>query len=91
MAALSWQYVIRRSSGLSLSFDSNLLFLRYVQELETRLLHMETLFNQVTPILEEVGRPENAGASSFIDHPLSSSSIVATVVVKYINGVTRSC
>ncbi|CCM02825.1 uncharacterized protein FIBRA_04937 [Fibroporia radiculosa] len=27
----------------------------YVQELEARLLHMETLFQQVTPILEQVG------------------------------------
>jgi len=63
-AALSRQYVIiiRRSSALSL--DANLPHHRYVQELETRLLHMETLFNQVTPILEQVGHSENTSASS---------------------------
>lgn len=34
---------------------TSLLVASYVQELEARLLHMESLFQQVTPILEQVG------------------------------------
>ena len=33
-----------------------IIFASYVQELEARLLHMETLFQQVAPILEQVGQ-----------------------------------
>lgn len=46
---------------------------QYVQELETRLLHMETLFNQVTPILEQLGQSEKTSA------PSSSSQTPASI------------
>lgn len=46
---------------------------QYVQELETRLLHMETLFGQVTPILEQLGQSEKTSA------PSSSSQTPATI------------
>jgi len=95
-AALSRQYVIiitRRSSGLFLV--SNLPFPRYVQELETRLLHMETLFNQVTPILEQVGQSENASASSSSSQSpalinLSSAAVIQKVLpqMQEMRGVT---
>lgn len=83
-AALSRQYVIdHRSSGISPI--ANLSFLRYVQELETRLLHMETLFNQVTPILEQLGQSENASASSSTSPspahiPPSSAAVIQKVL-----------
>jgi len=60
-------------------------FSRYVQELETRLLHMETLFNQVTPILEQLGQPETNGSSSSTSQspvPISPSS--AAVIQKVL-------
>ncbi|KAG6820448.1 hypothetical protein H0H93_000444 [Arthromyces matolae] len=34
---------------------------RYVQELEARLLHMESLFKQVTPVLEQLGPVATGG------------------------------
>ncbi|KAF8917781.1 fungal-specific transcription factor domain-containing protein [Mucidula mucida] len=42
----------------------------YVQELEARLLHMESLFKQVAPVLEQIGTTNNGGAS-----PPSDSSV----------------
>lgn len=43
-------------------------FPSYVQELEARLLHMESLFSQITPVLEQLGPslgvPSPAGPSS---------------------------
>ncbi|KAK0206288.1 fungal-specific transcription factor domain-containing protein [Desarmillaria ectypa] len=36
----------------------------YVQELEARLLHMESLFKQVAPVLEQIGTSTNSAASS---------------------------
>ena len=36
----------------------------YVQELEARLLHMESLFQQITPILEQVGKADGLDLSS---------------------------
>lgn len=78
------------SSRLSIVF-------RYVQELETRLLHMETLFNQVTPILEQLGQSEKIGASpptsqtpSLISP--SSAAIVQKVLpqMQEMQGVTPS-
>lgn len=37
---------------------------RYVQELEARLLHMESLFTQITPVLEQLGPSANSAASA---------------------------
>ncbi|KIK08566.1 hypothetical protein K443DRAFT_672578 [Laccaria amethystina LaAM-08-1] len=36
----------------------------YVQELEARLLHMESLFSQIAPVLEQIGPSANVVASS---------------------------
>ncbi|OBZ76527.1 Transcriptional activator protein acu-15 [Grifola frondosa] len=55
----------------------------YVQELEARLLHMESLFHQVAPILEQVGQatgldltnltsPASAGAPGSVPNVLQS-------------------
>jgi len=48
-------------------------------------MHMETLFDQVTPILEQLGQSENSVASSSVSHsptPISSSS--AAVIQKVL-------
>ncbi|KAI0080746.1 hypothetical protein K474DRAFT_1589402 [Panus rudis PR-1116 ss-1] len=48
----------------------------YVQELEARLLHMESLFQQVAPILEQVGQTGNVDLSKLVasaGNPASSS------------------
>lgn len=41
----------------------------YVQELEARLQHMESLFQQVAPILEQVGQATGIDASSLASAP----------------------
>ena len=95
-AALSRQYVIDHiSSGLPTV--AYLSFCRYVQELETRLLHMETLFNQVTPILEQFGQSENNGASSSASQspapiPPSSTAVIQKVLpqMQEMRGVVPS-
>ncbi|EIN10686.1 hypothetical protein PUNSTDRAFT_119596 [Punctularia strigosozonata HHB-11173 SS5] len=45
----------------------------YVQELEARLMHMESLFNQITPVLEQMGHsPASLGLPT---DPTSGSSL----------------
>ncbi|THH33707.1 hypothetical protein EUX98_g391 [Antrodiella citrinella] len=46
----------------------------YVQELEARLLHMETLFQQVTPILEQVGQASGLDISQLAAAAAASGS-----------------
>ncbi|KAJ3523020.1 hypothetical protein NM688_g8792 [Phlebia brevispora] len=46
----------------------------YVQELEARLLHMETLFQHVAPILEQVGQASGIDMSSFTTNMMPSGS-----------------
>lgn len=62
-AALSRQYV---ATPLCAHVPSH--FPSYVQELEARLLHMESLFSQITPVLEQLGPslgvPAPAGPSA---------------------------
>jgi hypothetical protein len=41
---------------LGTTYEVMIIVASYVQELEARLLHMETIFKQVTPILEQVGQ-----------------------------------
>lgn len=60
---------------------------QYVQELETRLLHMENLFNQVTPILEQLGQTEKSSPSpsaSTSQTPVPVSSSSAAVIQKVL-------
>ena len=79
------QTVCHRPQILAFILVTYLPFSRYVQELETRLLNMETLFNQVTPILEQLDQSESNAASSSTSHPpapISSSS--AAVIQKVL-------
>ena len=46
----------------------------YVQELEARLLHMETLFQQVAPILEQVGQASGIDISSLTGSAVPAAS-----------------
>src|SRR6267154_74229 len=50
-AALSRQWVFPHHQPRPLTHRPN----SYVQELEARLLHMESLFSQITPVLEQLG------------------------------------
>ncbi|KAG1753815.1 fungal-specific transcription factor domain-containing protein [Suillus paluster] len=53
----------------------------YVQELEARLLHMESLFSQITPVLEQLGPslnlPSIAGTAGSEDFPQASTVLQA--------------
>ncbi|PCH41399.1 hypothetical protein WOLCODRAFT_118862 [Wolfiporia cocos MD-104 SS10] len=62
----------------------------YVQELEARLLHMEALFKQVTPILEQVGAtsPELSGIAP--SHPGEPGANVLQTVLPQIREISRS-
>ena len=71
-AALSQQYVDDFSLFLTL-YESCLIF-SYVQELEARLLDMESLFSQIAPVLEQIGPSANIVASSV---PTSAATIVS--------------
>jgi hypothetical protein len=55
----------------------------YVQELEARLLHMESLFAQITPVLEQLGHSIDgvnvAGTSSTLPGPSSTVPISQTM------------
>lgn len=55
----------------------------YVQELEARLLHMESLFSQIAPVLEQIGPSANGAASTPNGIPAfppdANSAIVPTV------------
>ncbi|EMD41041.1 hypothetical protein CERSUDRAFT_111616 [Gelatoporia subvermispora B] len=48
----------------------------YVQELEARLLHMENLFQQVTPILEQVGQVNGVDLSSLASAAATGPTIL---------------
>lgn len=45
---------------------------------------METLFNQVTPILEQVGQSEKTGGSSSLSQPPSSISSSSTAIIQKV-------
>ncbi|KAG8218413.1 hypothetical protein J3R82DRAFT_4038 [Butyriboletus roseoflavus] len=70
----------------------------YVQELEARLLHMESLFSQITPVLEQLGPslgvPPTAGPSSATgtagDGTLPSASIVLQAMSSKAAADTRT-
>lgn len=47
----------------------------YVQELEARLLHMETLFQQIAPVLDQIGPSAGTGGQSAASGTLGASSI----------------
>lgn len=46
----------------------------YVQELEARLLHMESLFTQITPLLEQLGPSPNLPSTSGQSHTPGTST-----------------
>jgi hypothetical protein len=46
---------VRITFTVQASTSPNLCFYSYVQELEARLLHMESLFTQIAPVLEQMG------------------------------------
>ncbi|KAH7887951.1 fungal-specific transcription factor domain-containing protein [Phlebopus sp. FC_14] len=58
----------------------------YVQELEARLLHMESLFAQVTPVLEQLGPslnlPSAASTSSVTDSSVEDSRPPASAILQ---------
>lgn len=58
-AALSRQWV-----SLLVYFACSHSRFSYVQELEARLLHMESLFSQIAPALEQIGPTGNGNATS---------------------------
>ncbi|PBL02271.1 hypothetical protein ARMGADRAFT_1005684 [Armillaria gallica] len=67
----------------------------YVQELEARLLHMESLFKQVAPVLEQIGTSTNGAAPSPSDTTTSapvldpSKTAAAAAILRSIAPVQR--
>ncbi|KAG6855066.1 hypothetical protein C0991_005995 [Blastosporella zonata] len=50
----------------------------YVQELEARLLHMESLFTQIAPVLDQIGPATNGVTPGSSSDPITSGSEQAT-------------
>jgi len=65
---------------------ADIVALSYVQELEARLLHMESLFAQITPVLEQLGHSIDGvnvpGASSTMPGPSSTATLLQSMVPK---------
>ncbi|KAF8897300.1 fungal-specific transcription factor domain-containing protein [Infundibulicybe gibba] len=63
----------------------------YVQELEARLLHMESLFSQIAPVLEQIGPAPNGAAAAppsatssdtSLSQAVSAANVIRSIVPK---------
>lgn len=62
----------------SLSLYESCLVFSYVQELEARLLHMESLFSQIAPVLEQIGPSANIVASSVATGAVAGAATIVS-------------
>jgi hypothetical protein len=61
-----------------------------VQELEARLLHMESLFSQITPVLEQIGHGALVAGTSTTPLTSRTGEVASSAILKSLSAHPRS-